>query len=363
MSVVAVGAAGVAPVGSATGWTAVPAAHVSGQSEVLTAVVAPAAGDVWAIGNRFEFADGTQTVHTLAEHSDGGSFEIVATPDRGTAPADNRLYGVAASAPDDVWAVGSSSPDILHSETLVEHWDGNQWAIVDSPNPGSANVLRTVTVVASDDAWAGGVTRSSGSHFDALALHWDGVQWQQVGVPRPARCGGDWSLNGMSAVSARSVWASGSCGAASGTPQLGYVIHWNGTAWKVVLRGPRNSELLGVRARNDHDVWVVGSNAHGGLSLHWDGTSWSAPSAAPGAYRIASVETGPRGTWGVGDRDGVPFAPPWSGRFVAGAWRAKNVRVKIGSLRAITIDPALQLWAVGSQSLGSGDTGALVLTR
>ncbi len=366
-SIVSAGASDVATVGSATGWTVVPAEHVAGQADVFRAVVAPAAGDVWAIGYAVDNATPVSKFHTLAEHINGDSFEIVPTPD--PASANNRLDAAAASAPDDVWAVGSSAPDILHSDTLIEHWNGTAWSIVDGPSPSGSDLLQAVTVVSRDDAWAGGSSGLPGAAV-GLALHWDGVQWKQVRVPVPARCGGDSQITGMSAVSATSVWASGWC-ATSGAPDAGYVIHWDGKAWRFASRGqiPTSSELLAIHARNDHDVWTVGQYVHGapleasGMSAHWDGKSWSAPAPAPGAIRLDGVEAGSRGVWSVGAEPDAPFAPPWSGRFTAGAWHAKPVRVKIGYLPAITTDAAGRLWAAGAQDLDSGDTAALVLTR
>jgi hypothetical protein len=62
------------------------------------------------------------------------------------------LDGVAAASQNDVWAVGNN----VKSSNLTEHWDGSQWSIVSSPNPGTDfNLLRAVTASASN-FWAVG---------------------------------------------------------------------------------------------------------------------------------------------------------------------------------------------------------------
>jgi hypothetical protein len=95
------------------------------------AVVSPT--DLWAVGNH---TTGGGARSTLAEHWNGNRWRIVATPD---GPNEvNWLIGADAVASDDVWAVGYSAtnpPEQSQRVTLVEHWDGRQWSVVPSPNP------------------------------------------------------------------------------------------------------------------------------------------------------------------------------------------------------------------------------------
>ena len=58
----------------------------------------------------------------------------------------NTFNAVAAISPTDAWAVGFQNDNQLNgSRTLTEHWDGQKWTAVPSPNPGSPPPARTAT--------------------------------------------------------------------------------------------------------------------------------------------------------------------------------------------------------------------------
>src|SRR3989475_1286286 len=127
--------------GPAGTWAFVPSPSVESASpsivvdNTLQGIEAIAPDDVWTVGYANN-PDGPQySIQALALHWDGSAWSIVATP---KAPMDwNRLYGVAATASNDVWAVGTSQ-DVasVPGRTLVEHWDGTAWSIVPSSEPG-----------------------------------------------------------------------------------------------------------------------------------------------------------------------------------------------------------------------------------
>src|SRR5947207_8672095 len=83
----------------------------------------------------------------------------------------NQLFGVAAVAADDVWAVGGSK---THFRTLTEHWDGASWTVVPSPSPGCSDFFSGGdSDAAGDDGAVGGRSRY-GSKLSTLTDHWDG---------------------------------------------------------------------------------------------------------------------------------------------------------------------------------------------
>ncbi len=133
-----------------------------GFQRALVAVAAAGPDDVWAVGSR----QTGQAATPLAVHWDGTEWS-----DAPLTGDSNDLYGslrdVAMAGPDDVWAVGASSPD-GGSETrgLTEHWDGDGWTLEPSPSPGGlSDSLRSVAVGSFGERWAVG-----GTDFVAVAV-------------------------------------------------------------------------------------------------------------------------------------------------------------------------------------------------
>ena len=82
-------------------------------------------------------SEGTGSYHQYkrAGHAAGVQPGMVRSAQPGRGCGENSLYSVAAIGPNDVWAVGSYTGTGGY-QTLTEHWDGGQWSIVPSPNPG-----------------------------------------------------------------------------------------------------------------------------------------------------------------------------------------------------------------------------------
>jgi len=175
----------------------------------LLGVDAVSADDAWAVG--FREGEGSR-LETLALHWDGTSWQTVPTPSDG---AFSVLYRVAAVSADDVWAVGASAGGAIgegRRSTLIEHWDGTAWQVVESPSVGEGdNVLVDVAASHADDVWAVGY-RDGGT----LVVHWDGERWEAFPSP-----GGAGTLQGVSAGAGGAWWAVGKDGSASLVHRLG----------------------------------------------------------------------------------------------------------------------------------------------
>jgi photosystem II stability/assembly factor-like uncharacterized protein len=364
-------------------WHIVPSAAGDKYSQ-LTGVAATSVDDAWAVGfhsdkpvSNYWIADalaGQDPVHSLIEHWDGSSWSIVPSPGAGgssyllgVAAVDkthawavgyytttdnvqqtlifgwngagwqlvpspnvtgmnNRLIGVTAVGPDDVWAVGSSGvhPDFNSgpSQTLILHFDGKAWSIVPSPNPSAIdNHLTGISAASPDDVWAVGFQNPEEMKMGLLALHWDGREWKTVPLQTGAKVV-PYALSGVAATHA-GAWATG------GWSDIG------GGSWQVSrydvdgrqgITSPdlRTGDvvdvyLTGVAARSPDSIWAVGSIArnkdskvappdlpgHETLVLHWDGSNWSTtatPSVQGQDNRLSAIAPVP------GANDGAMWA-------------------------------------------------------
>jgi hypothetical protein len=250
----------------------------------LHGVQATAANDVWTVGT----GDGA----TLVEHWKGSSFTVVDSPNR--RGRDNILESVDAAAPNDVWAVGHADvTDLIGSKTLIEHWDGSAWTIIPSPSRGDRNTINDLTgvaAVAPDDVWAVGETHDFGPGFDPLLLHWNGTAW------RFAKNGCVGALSKIDARSAMDIWAVGGSN----------TCHFDGHSWTNVkaARAPNPQatvDLIDVTVVGPSDVWAVGeeiiecgeSVCYGGEIQHWNGTKWAhVTNDAPVLYGVDALTAG-----------------------------------------------------------------------
>jgi len=154
-------------------WSVVPSPNKGPFPNSLSAVDAVSADDVWAVGTWFTkaFVD-----RTLILHWDGSSWHRVKGPNAGRVGVANDVVAVAAIAADDVWAVG-----VRGLRTLIMHWDGTAWSVVLSPTPGGNADLAGVVALAPDDVWAvGGRVDRQENAIQTLVEHWDGAKWSVV---------------------------------------------------------------------------------------------------------------------------------------------------------------------------------------
>jgi hypothetical protein len=139
-------------------------------------------GDLWAVGYYYESGH----PRTLIERWDGASWQVVPSPNVGT--VGNSLLGVSGLSANDAWAVGAYSLNNQTGtlQTLTEHWDGNAWNVVPSPNEGTAdNILYAATRAQLAD-WAVG-TYSDGINGRTLILEYNDP-CAPTPTPTPSEC-------------------------------------------------------------------------------------------------------------------------------------------------------------------------------
>ena len=306
----------------------------------LIGVAATGPENAWAVGS----FTGTTTSKTLIVAWTGKSWHVVPSPN--PAPGNDALTGVAAISPSDAWAVGNTGAGRL----LILHWNGKSWREFKSPAVAGGGNLASVAAVSARDVWAVGFGGKKVSH--AVIEHFNGISWKALRSPSVA---GGASLFSVTAGSASDVWAVGQRDKSDA--QL--IEHWNGKSWRLVPAPRPNVGLVGVAATSAKDAWTVsGISGHGigtGISLaeHWNGVRWrrvASPNPVPGgAFFLAVAALTPSRAWAVGtdlDFTGSPqnVIAAWNGQ----AWKLVGSPIVDGSLFSVVATLARNAWAVGS---------------
>lgn len=214
---------------------------------VLYSVVALGPNNVWAVGTEDYPGRG------LIEHWDGTTW--TATYLRYAA----LLRGITSAGPKQLWAVGQryGRTNPLGDTTLTLRFNGNIWQQIPSPNPLSGNSndqnwLTAVSAVSANDVWAVGrdANHDGGPLDQTLIEHWNGARWSVVQSPDPGGSSQDNDLWGVVAVASGDVWAVGGVGSFL-NPSFSspFAVHWDGTGWSQVgVAAPAVGEFLGVAA-------------------------------------------------------------------------------------------------------------------
>jgi hypothetical protein len=387
-------------------WRTVSSPNTPGETiSQLLAVDSVAADDVWSVG--MTYLSGPRQIVPLIEHWDGREWSIVDGPELPVGSGGGSLSSVSALSASDVWAAGSYNAAGSGKRTLIVHWDGEDWSIIPSPNASGPNVspnqtLFGITAVSAEDAWAVGhyavlepdLTGTLRSTSKTMVQHWDGSSWSIVESPNPARPGtvGSFLLS-VDAASANDVWAVGrydtAVGAAYENPIYQTLIqHWDGTSWSTVSSPNRPghidyNHLLDVSVTSPDDVWAVGiSGVYTGgfgsiaqtLIEHWDGQTWSIiPSPNPGVPGLGQGNWlyGVSGSaadevWAVGlsataTEDGQQaLIAHWDGTGWSATPGEKGRRDALVGVEAVS---TADVWAVGGSSPLTGTPLSTLVNR
>ena len=179
------------------------------------------------------------------------------------------------------------------------------------------------------------------------------IQWSMVTSPSPATRSDLW---GVAALSQTDVWAVGS--AYDGSIWRTLTEHWDGYTWSVVPSPDVTSSfntLIGVAARAPNDIWAVGSASNLGpaqpLILHWNGAAWSVvpnPNLPNGGGLNGVAIVGANDVWAVGFSNGFnsqTLIEHWNGS----AWTVVSSPnpAFFNTLTAVTALAANDVWAAG----------------
>jgi hypothetical protein len=245
--------------------------HPAGLDGLLTDVAAvPGRREAWAVGNE----NFNNLSLPIADRFVNGAWHAVAVPHPGSS---DRLFGVTALSPTDVWAVGD---DLESGLPFAEHWDGSSWHVV--PTPSHLGSLAAVEAVGHKDVWAVGEDVTTGG---PLFEHWDGTSWHFVPVadPFPAV---ELLLTDIERVPGTGrLWAVGE----------GIAFQFAHGTW-TFSRMPGFAAVDSVTIPAQRDVWAVGSSAGGAITEHFDGTRWK-KFFSKGLFLRVVASTSPHDIW------------------------------------------------------------------
>jgi hypothetical protein len=186
-----------------------------------------APNSAWVVG-RDEFSQGE------IRYYDGNSWSIV----YGGAGIP-LIYSIWGPNRNDLWAVGLSG----HIAHYTDHWEQ-----VIGP---TAEHLIDIHGCRSDLIWAVG--------RDATIIKYDGIDWTIVNAP-PEAAG--IQLEGVVCLNDTNAVAGG---------RSGFLLHWNGTNWRVEPSGTTQN-IAGIWGASANHVWAGGG---GGVLLFWNGHVWT----------------------------------------------------------------------------------------
>jgi hypothetical protein len=358
----------------APGWNVVPSPSFGMLDNNLAAVSAGCSSDAWAVGSFYPPGQGGNVLRALGLHFDGTRWTGYPLPNVGL--NENSLLGVSELPSGEAWAVGYYQSADYKQRTLIEHYDGTDWKVVASPNPGSRqNIVYGVAAISNKDVWAVGGTQNDDYLWRTLALHWDGDEWSVVPTVDPGATG-----NVFYAVSASStgVYATGQI-AGTGFPGVALVERWDGTKWNVVSTpaDPGGTDMSLAVTASGASVTIVGDR-ESSLAPY---TTFVASGTASGLGLLSSPNEGTteNDLFGAATAaDGSTWAVGWTidattgnhdtllEQGAAGTWSlvtGPNPNPSNGDngLSSVAAIPGGGLWAVGITPNTAGNPSTLIL--
>ncbi|MEW2354391.1 hypothetical protein [Spirillospora sp. NPDC029432] len=231
---------------------------------------------------------------------------------------------------------------------------GTGWQVAHTSPGFPQDEFGDIAATGPDDAWAVGSGPCCGAPGEPQKIsRWDGTAWRDVAAPAPPGATSYATLTHVGASSPRNAWVFGIDGNG-----LTYGHRWDGTAWRTsvfeeyarihdtAVTGPRSAWVVGMRPTADGEEPV---------SRRWDGQGWT---VAPMPVPAQAVSDPPRGRpWAIGQGEGQPVvAMRWTGS----AWRTvplpkpelpPDVDAYPGDILALAPD---DIWA--SAVLGKGES-------
>jgi hypothetical protein len=224
---------------------------MDGYTTVLNGAAYAGTG-LWAVGGAYPTGNYSAEV-TYAVYY-GKRWQLIATPN--VAGHVNVLSAVSASSATNVWAVGQTYSRDGQSSPLVEHWNG-KWHIVPTPLiQHGGTELTSVYALSSTDVWAAGrYSIEPWEYYEPLFEHWNGKTWSII--TGSAVKGGQ--ISGLAGSASNDIIAAGYVGTLSVLLPLSE--HWDGTQWSVVPTPQVSGDYFAAVAHVPHstEYWAAGA--------------------------------------------------------------------------------------------------------
>ena len=209
-------------------WKVMSSPNGNNTGNVLAGISATSPTDIWAVG---DMVAPNTPVKTLVEHFDGHHWSISPSPNPLPTGSLNQnvLSSIHANSATDVTAVGFLSNSGTRTvTTLIEHWDGTQWNVIPSPNQsetvGSFNTLQSVSGTSGSNLYATGffANGQTSGQQTTLVEHFDGTKWSIIDSPAK---GVAQQLHGVFALpNSTNVWSVGAFTFEQTDPETGFLI-------------------------------------------------------------------------------------------------------------------------------------------
>ena len=225
----------------------------------------------------------------LIEGWNGTGWSTVSAPptpksERNHEIVDAQLSGVSCTSASFCVAVGGlvdKTPtfDSTGPFPFIDAWNGVAWSQASVPvgDQDAQSELHGVSCVSSSFCMAVGARYApiGKGLLGTFVEHWNGETWSRVESPEGEPGGeAEGELEGASCVSTTFCVAVGRTYRGGGAT----IESWNGTAWSVVPGpdlGTSESVLDGVSCTSVKRCVAVGFDEHGALAEFWDGSNWS----------------------------------------------------------------------------------------
>jgi hypothetical protein len=228
------------------------------------------------------YRNGSGAYFSLAEHWDGASWSIRATPEP-SGTQNGMLEGVSCTSSSACTAVGYAENGAGAVAGFAERWNGTQWTLQSTPAPAGAKATypTAVSCTSSTRCTLVGSYVNGSSAEVPFAAAWDGKEWTLQTMPAPAG-GKAVEPRGVSCTTSAACTAAGRYENSSGVG-LPLAERWNGTEWSLqsapTPSGSTGNSFDGVSCVSASLCTAVGASLNGSgkytaLAERWNGAEW-----------------------------------------------------------------------------------------